>query len=437
MSLARTEDGYTRAPMRALLLLGLAFGVSLPAAAQAQHTVVVAPFAGRGGTTATRAVADALRDQADVVSSRAASRAASQAGVEGTGSNGVSELADAVNAQLVITGEVETTSAGRSRRRRRRAPSQITARMVVYSASGQELARGEVTYASGRSGTADLVAEVGAMYSRATAALEAANAPPPEPEPEPGWEPEPEPEPASEAPADGLAILSGWLGLVVRTRDALVTLTPPGERRYGATYAELGFALEFRPFAKEGHLGRGTFASFDFFHSVGLGSVVDDPMMSAVSTNFARFQLVAGWLAPLGDSVELGAGIGGGYEGYHFSPNPILPTSELAYIRAAARARVRFMQETFALEIDLAYRGVLGNGDIAGAFGESASTHGVDVGAGLTGNLALVAQLGFTWAVRFAYVGYFSSYSGAATDAQGTSGSEQSIRFTLLAGWSF
>ncbi|MEZ5205371.1 MAG: hypothetical protein R2701_13620, partial [Acidimicrobiales bacterium] len=162
-----------------------------------------------------------------------------------------------------------------------------------------------------------------------------------------------------------------------------------------------------------------------------------DATMTSVSTNFARFQLVAGWMAPLADMVELGVGIGGGLDGFYFSANPILPTSEIAYIRAAARGRVRLMQETVVLELDLAYRGVLGTGDIAGAFGDGAETHGVDVGAGLTGNLAKVADLGFTWAVRFAYVGYFTSYSGTAADAQGTDGAEQSIRFTLLAGWSF
>ncbi len=422
------------------LALAAALFSAPPAIAEAQHTVVVAPFAGRGGATVTRQVAGALRDHADVVSSRTASRAAQRAGVEGTGPNGVSELADATNAQIVITGEVETTggAGGGRRRRRRRSPTQVTARLVAYAASGQELARAEVSYTSGRSGTQQLEAEAVDLLNRASAALEAASRPPPEPEP--SWEPEPEPEPEetpSEAPDDGLAILSGWLGLVVRTRDALVTLSPPGERRYGATYAELGLAVEFRPFAQEGHLGRGTFASFDFFHSVGLGSVVDDPAMTAVSTNFTRFQLVAGWMAPLGDSVELGAGIGGGLDGYYFSPNPILPTTEIAYLRAGARGRVRFMQETVVLELDLAYRGVLGNGDIAGAFGEGAETHGVDVGAGLTGNLAKVAELGFTWAVRFAYVGYFTSYAGTSTDAQGTNGSEQSIRFSLLAGWSF
>lgn len=430
--------------MRARLFLAalaaFVFGVA-PGIAQAQHTVVVAPFSGRGGSTATRTVAGALRDQADVVSSRTASRAARQAGVEGTGSAGVSELADATNAQIVITGEVETTGGGgggRRRRRRRRSPSSSTARMVAYAASGQELARGEVTYSSGRSGRSDLENEVVALYGRATAALEALNAPPPAPEPM--FEPEPEPEPEeapSEAPDDGLAMLSAWLGLNVRTRDALVNLEPPGERRYGATFAELGLAVEFRPFAGEGHLGRGTFATFDFFHSVGLGSVVDDPMMTSVSTNFVRFQLVAGWMAPLSDMIELGVGVGGGLDGFYFSPNPILPTSEIAYIRAGARGRIRFMQETFVLELDLAYRGVLGNGDIAGSFGDGAETHGVDVGAGLTGNLAKVADLGFTWAVRFAYVGYFTSYSGTALDAQGTDGSEQGIRFTLLAGWSF
>ena len=72
-----------------------------------------------------------------------------------------------------------------------------------------------------------------------------------------------------------------------------------------------------------------------------------------------------------------------------------------------------------------------------GGAGRRGSGWRVDVGAGLTGNLSRIADLGFTWAVRFHYVGYFMSYAGVASDAQGTSGAEQSVRFTILAGWSF
>ncbi|MCB9596366.1 MAG: hypothetical protein H6719_26830 [Sandaracinaceae bacterium] len=384
-------------------------------------------------------MASALRDRADVVSSRAASGAARNANIEGIGATGISDFADAVNAQIAIVGEVEVTGGGRRRRHRRRSPSTRTVRMVAYAASGEELARAEFSPPAGRRGNDEIDQESQALYGRAQTAWDALHAaPPPEPEPEHHWEPEPEPEEPSEAPQDGLAFLSAWVGLVIRTRDALVTLAAPGERRYGATYAELGLAAELRPFASEAHLGRGTFVTFDFFHSVGLGSVVDDPAMSSVdSTNFARLQLMAGWMAPLGDVVELGVGIGGGFEGYYFAPNPVLPTTEIAYIRPAARGRVRLLEETVVLELDLAYRAVLGTGDIAGSFGQDAETHGVDVGAGLTGNLSRIADLGFTWAVRFHYVGYFMSYAGVASDAQGTSGAEQSVRFTILAGWSF
>ncbi|MBX3271238.1 MAG: hypothetical protein KF729_13310 [Sandaracinaceae bacterium] len=430
-----------RASLTLAALAALALATLPSSDALAQHRVVVAPFSGGGAANVTRQVSRAIAESVDVVPSREASRAARSAGVSGLGAGGVPALAEQTGAQIAILGEVETSGGGGGggrRRRRRRAPStaQRTVRMVAYAADGRELSRGEVTYAP--SGVEALETAAITLVSRAVSALSAAAAPAREPAPPPRFEPEPEPAPPpSDAPEDGLALLSAWLGLVVRSRDAYVELPGPplGERRYGATLAELGVALELRPFAREGHLGRGTFATFDFFHSVGLGSV--DDTGAAVTTNFARFLLTAGWLAPLGDAVELGVGLGGGYEGYHFGPNPILPTAEIAYVRAAARGRVRLVQETFVLELDLAYRGVLGIGDFAGAFGQNAETHGVDVGVGVTGNLARVADLGFTWALRFHYVGYFTSYSGVASDAAGSSGSEESFRLTLLAGWSF
>ncbi len=406
--------------------------------AQAQLTVAVAPFDGRGARTVTRDVAGALGDHADVVSSRTASRAATQAGIEGL-SGGITDFATAVGAQIVFLGTVETTGRRRRRRRRRRGASTRQVSITAFDAGGEQLAQANFSYPSGRSGRETLAGEVAALFQQAVSAREALHAPPPALDPAPMFEPEPEPEPESEAPDDGLAILSAWIGLTIRSRDTVVTLTTPGdERRYSASYVELGAAVEARPFAREGHLGRGLYANIDFWHSVGLGSVVDDPAMTSVaSTNFARFQINAGYLLTVAEIAEVGIGFGGGYDGYFFAVNPILPTAEIGYLRPAARGRIRFMEETLVLDVEIAYRGVVGIGGLADSFGQGVETHGVDLSLALTGNLARIADLGFTWAARFAYVGYFMNFAGAANDAMGSSGVEESLRFTLLAGWSF
>lgn len=409
------------------------------AAAQDQVRVAVAPLDGRGGNIVSRGIRNALEDRAVVVPAGEASDAAEAAGISGPSAEGVSRFADAVAAEIVLVGAVETTG-GRRRRRRRRQATRAQVTLVAYDAGGQELSRSEFSYRAGARGRRALEREVGALFDQAVAAWEALHAAPePAPEPfvpeEPIEDPDPEPEP-SEAPDDGLAIISGWLGFNVRTRDALIDLMMPGDRRYGATYVELGLAAEGRPFAREAGLLRGIYANADFYHSVGLGSVSDDGM-TEVSTNFVRFQIMAGYLAQVIPELEIGGGFGGGYDGYHFGPNPIMPTVELGYLRPAARARIRFMRETFVLEVDLGYRGTLGVGAAGDSFGQDNETHGVDLGLGLTGNLYPLLDLGFTWAVRFFYVGYFTSYGGMANDVQGTSGAEQSVRFQIMAGWSW
>ena len=400
-----------------------------PAVVSAQGpSVAVVPFSGRGSSTMRSRVARALRDRADVLSRRTVDAAASEASVDGTAQSGVAELASSLDADLVFQGEV-----GGPRRR----PS-VT--LVVRASDGEELARGDATWGRGRRGRNAFESAVHGLWDRAAAALEARRAPPPEPEPILEAEPEPEPEPVSEVPADGLALLAATVGVTIRTREADAALVSGGHRRYqlqSGVYPEIAIGLEARPFANDSHLGRGLFVSGLFAHSLGLASETASSMVAVDATNFMRFELNAGWLAPLADVLELGVVFGGGYDGYHLGTNVVLPTAEYAWLRPGARGRIRVAQETLVIDLSLAYRAVLGIGALAAAFGENAETHGVDVGIGLGGNLLLAAELGFTWGVRFEYVGYFTSYSGPAADEPATSGTEGSVRFALAAGWSF
>lgn len=405
------------------IALALTLGAGLASAQDAPRTAV-APFGGRGAGAVQRLVERALDERADVVDRGEVRDAAGRAGVSGTDASGVSELARALGADLVVQGEVSGT----------RRAQRVT--LVVRAADGAELARGSATNRRGRGGRPAFERAVTEVFDRAASALPARR--PAEPEPaiaEP--EPEPEPAPPAEAPADGLALVAITGGLSVRTRDAEIDLVAPGTRRYASgAFPEIVLAVEARPFANESHLGRGLFLHGSFAHSVGLGSTTMGTG-DAVGTNFVRFALGAGWLAPLGEAAELGLGLAVGYDGYHLGPNVVLPSAEYVYLRPALRGRVRVLREALVIDAEIGYRGVVGLGDIGPSFGAEAGAHGVDVGLGVGGNLYTISELGFTWAARFEWVGYFLSFAGNGSDTDGQSGAESAVRGVLLLGWSF
>lgn len=394
--------------------------------AQEGLRLAVTPFAGRGARAVQREVERALADRGTLVDSREAERAARDAGVQGTDAEGVTELATALDAALVVQGELGGS---------RRAP-ELT--VVIRAADGRELTRGTLPYQA-RRGRDELARELRVLLDQATAALTPRERGEPEPLAPPVTMPVDDPEPTAPAPAsdDSLAFLTVLAGVAVRTRDIDVQLAGGGTRRYASgAYPEVALSIEARPFAAERHLGRGLFFTAAFGHSVGLGSAVMGTD-SRVETNFLRILAGAGWLAPLGDVVELGVRVSFAYDGYHLAPNVVLPTAEYFTVRPAVRGRIRFVQETLVLDVEAAYRGVFGVGPLANAFGEQAGAHGVDVGVGLGGNLLRALGLGFTWALRFDWVGYFLEFAGPAADAPATSATESALRVTALVGWSF
>jgi hypothetical protein len=405
------------------------------ASAQEPPPTAVAPFEGRLAPTMRRAVEQAIEEQAAIVDADTVSEAAESAGVSGLESNGVPQLASATGAQLVVQGEVSGSRRSQS------------IELVVRAADGTELARGRATYRRGRAHRARFDRGVRRVFEEGLAALASHRPQAEEVVERPPREEEAEPPPPSVRPDDGLALATILASVTLRgrsTRIELGTGMPPRLYESGA-YAELGLALEVRPLASQADLSRGLFLQGSFGHSVGLGSRVDSPTCNAdpsapgcsVTTNFVRFQLGAGWLAPIGDAVELGVGLSGGLDGYYLSMNTVLPTAEYAFVRPGARGRIRILEEALVVDAEVAYRGVVGIGDLAGSFGESYGAHGVDVGVGVGGNLHTVNALGFAWGVRFDWVGYFLSFAGPASDRMATSGNESSWRVSLFAGWSF
>ncbi|MEC7520020.1 MAG: hypothetical protein VYE22_09155 [Myxococcota bacterium] len=421
--------------MSRVLLASLSFLIGSTAALASAQSVAVAPFEGRASGAVERLVSRAIGDRADVVSRGRVRSAARRAGVEGTAEAGVADLARDVGADMVVQGSVS----GPRRRMR--------VELVFRDAEGRELVRGDSQVARGRRAQRAFSRDVEQLFDRARAELEARQA-----EPEPAVEPEPiapvaseapvEPSaPAEPAPEDGLALVAVTAGAVIRTRDADVQLASGGHRGYelaSGAYAELLAQAEVRPFAAESHLGRGLWIEAAFAHSVGLQSETSSGGTMVETTNFLRFSAGAGFLLPADPMVEIGLGFGGGYDGYHLGSNVVLPTAEYGWLRPGLRARIRFLKdETLVLDAGAGYRAVLGVGALATSFGEQTESHGFDIGVGLTGNLLTVADLGLTWGARFDFVGYWTSFAGTAMDEPATSGAETSLRFTLVAGWSF
>jgi hypothetical protein len=415
-----------------LVVVALLLTPCATSAQQEAPRTAVAPFEGRSARALQRAVAQAIDESVRVVPDDEVGHAAEEAGVEGIGADGVRELASALGAELIVQGSVSG-----SRRAQR-------LELVVRAADGDELARGTARYARGRAARRRFSSSVRELVEGAVSAWRSRS--PAEPEPiEAPDEPEAPVTPPAAVPDDGLALLSGLIGVGVRNREATIELDPSGRRTYGSgIYAEIAIALEARPFANDAHLGRGLFIQGSFGHSLGLRSENEDlacdsdpaPAGCNVDTSFLRFAIGAGWLAPIGDAVELGAGLTVGYDGYHLATNVVMPTAEYLHIRPGARGRIRLAREALVLDLEVAYRGVIGVGALATSFGEQAGAHGVDVGVGIGGNLIPAMDLGLTWGVRFDYVGYFLSFAGPASDTPGTSGSESAVRLTFLVGWS-
>lgn len=393
-----------------------------------QRATAVVPFEGRGADAMRRRVVQVLAEHADVIEAGRVDAAAAERGVRGTGEDGVVALASDVGAALVVQGSIEGSA---------RAP-RLT--LVIRAADATVLANEAIRRERGRAGSDAFDARIVAVYQGAAAAYAASLAAARQEEVE---EPEPVAPPPDAAPSDGLPLFVATAGLSIRNREAGFALSMGGRRRYDSgTFGELVLSVEARPFANAAHLGRGLFATFDFAHSVGFTSVVDDRDPStpdpAVATNFARFYAGAGWLAPLGDVAEAGGGAGFGLDGYWLGAgNGVLPTAEYSYLRFAARGRIRFYREAAVLEMEIAYRAILGIGQLVPDFGNAWGVEGFDIGIGMTGTLLAISDLGFFWGARFDYVGYWLRFAGPALDAPVSAGSDGSIRVTLRVGWSF
>ena len=244
--------------------------------------------------------------------------------------------------------------------------------------------------------------------------------------------PPPEPEPASfgEDPAVLTIVVTG----TVRSRSATIHLADSSVRTYDASpYFELGGRVELRPLAHEQSYARGVFAYADVAGALGLSSRRSDGM--SFPTSFYRLGISVGYLVPVGEVVEVGAGFGGGWDAYQLADNQTMPTVEYPYLRPAVRARFRVMGETVVIGLEGGYRALLGREGLSSAFGVDGASFGWDAGGSLSGTL----DFGLVYAIEAGFTQYQHSFVEGSSwfIGQGTQGTDGGYRFAAAVGYAF
>jgi hypothetical protein len=344
-------------------------------------------------------------------------------------------LARATSADLVIEGAV--TGSRRSRR----------LEVVASDAAGRELARETISVRSGGAGRRALDQGISDLLSAALPALAAA--PPPaaptpvrmadaatdRPEDAPPAGPSSPPPPSRTEDGElgpNPPLLALRLGAVMRTRDAeaLLLAGSPRSWRSEPVYVELYAGVELRPLASADDLARGLYLRAEFAGAVGLGS--RDPMGRDVSTQFFRAGGDVGYLAPVGAVVEVGGGLGFGWDAYLLGANPNYPSVELPHLRPHLRSRLRLAGELVVIGVEAGLRIPVDRGALTAAFGRG-DTLGFDASASVSGT----ADFGLSYALDLSWAGYWHSFSGGGAIGTGVSGVEHGFRLLVAAGYAF
>ncbi len=412
--------------MRRFLLaaaaIGLIWAVSLGASAQARVPVAVLPFSGPGGTAARRTAISVLETEprVTVTDEGIADAAAERTGAGSGGAQGVEGFARQIQVRVVIQG----TLSGRGARRR----LALTAR----DAHGAEIATHATRMRGGAAGRQAISESLSALLDTALASLPAErrherpvqDAPPPPPPPEP----EPTPSFGEDPPVLTLLVTAG-----ARARDAIIHLDDSTVRTYDASpYAELGGRVEIRPLAHEQSYARGVYFVAEAGGSIALSSRRMDG--TSVSTTFYRLAASVGYLVPIGDRVELGPGLGAGWDAFQLADNQAMPTVEYPYLRPALRLRIRLMGETIVAGLEGGFRVLFSREGLSSAFGTHGDGFGWDVGGGLSGAL----DFGLAYWVEAGFTQYVHSFDASRPGflGQGVNGTDGGYRFLVGLGYS-
>lgn len=404
-------------------VVGLVLSTAVGAHAQSRIAVGVLPFSGPGATAARRTAIAVLETEprVTVTDEGIADAAAERTGAGATGAAGVEGFARQIQVRVVIQGVLS----GRGARRR----LVLTAR----DASGRDIASQTARMRGGAAGRRAIAAALDALLDTALASL------PPDRPPErsvreqaPPPPPPPPPEPAGFG-ADP-PILTITLTGALRSRGAVVHLADSTSRTYDVSpFFELGGRVELRPLAHQHDYARGVYAVASAGGAVGLSSRRNDG--TQVSTTFYQLAISAGYLVPIGDIVEVGAGFGAGWDAYQLADNATMPTVEYPYLRPALRARFRLVGETIVVGIDAGYRGLLGREGLSSAFGVDGASFGWDASGSLSGTL----DFGLAFAIEAGFVQYQHSFAEGSSwfIGQGTQGTDGGYRFSAAVGYAF
>lgn len=398
--------------------------------ALAQPRCAVLPFEGAGDVVLRRSFSRALSDNGfvTVIAEEEVDRAAA-------GGASPADVASATDARLVIAG-----NASGSRRSRR-------LEVVAYDASGRELARQVIRVRTGAAGRRALDQGVSELLAAALPAIGSDSGPVATSTEDEETESEEEAEevdeeeeeedearPATPRPAGDLGVSPPIFviraGLVTRTRDAetLLLAGAPRSWRSSPVYIELAAAFELRPLAQSADLARGLFLRGEFAAAVGLGT--RDTAGNDVTTEFFRAGGDVGYLLPVDRAVEVGLGVGFGWDAYKLGLNPNYPSIELPHVRPLLRGRIRAVDELVVVGLESGLRIVVDRGGLSSAFGGGDSI-GFDLGANVSGTF----DFGLSYIVDLSWSGVWHSFSGSGALGDGVSGVEQGFRVLVGAGY--
>jgi len=393
--------------MRGLLLtiLWVAALATLTPVASAQHTGVVLGFSGRGAGTARQVVVGAIDGTVQLERKATVESTARRLGADLSTPDGMTQVASELRISLFVAGEVSG-----SRRRQR-----VT--VITYDGQGVEMGRREgITVRRGRAGRRSLEQAAVELVQEAVVELDRradaqrqqelladqreishidTEAPPEEEE--------------SSTPSE-LPVFVALLGVGGRNRNADIALDSGATRVYDSGFfPELSLRLISHPLAGSGGALAGIFAQLDLAIALGL-KTTDDVTGDEFDTSALRFLLAAGYLAQVG-SVYVGGSLGFGLDTFDLAENTVMSSADYSHLRIGLIGRVPVIDEDahdLWFQLDAGLRLVLGTGELAPMFGESASATGFDVEGSFMGGLAM----GLAYALRFGLKTYSLSFEG-------------------------
>jgi hypothetical protein len=195
------------------------------------------------------------------------------------------------------------------------------------------------------------------------------------------------------------------------------------------------------PLTRGGGPLAGLFAQLTGALALGLSSVDErDPMNPdddvEIGTSVLRWLLAAGYLHRLDSGLALGGSLGFGVDSFSLDTNDIMASSSYSHLRLGVLGRLPVMEEDaydLAVQLDAGLRFVLGTGDLAPFFAESAGATGLDIMASIGGAL----DMGLAYALRLGFLHYFLSFEGDALSPANTAndGTDSAFILVVSAGW--